>query len=291
MTSVIETDQLTKQYGAHFALRGLTMSVPRGGIVGFLGRNGSGKSTTIKILLDIARPSSGEAKLLGEPPGSVRVRQRVGFLGEDKRLYAYMTVREIVAFTRGFFPSWNKDVELKLLRDFELPLGRKVKALSKGMRTKLGLLLALARQAELLILDEPSEGLDPVMNEQVLQTLVQQTANGATIFFSSHQISEVEQVADYIIAIENGRVILQGSLDQLQENFRRINIVFEDPPPAEAFRLEGIDRVTLHGRTVSLLASRNAENVAALARMLGAKSVEVQCVGLKELFLEKVKEG
>jgi ABC-2 type transport system ATP-binding protein len=290
MKAVVETSELTKRFGDSHALTGLTMTVPQGHIVGFLGRNGSGKTTTIKILLDVIRRTSGEATVLGEPTGSVAVRRRIGFLGEDKRLYSYMTVREIIAFTRPFFATWRVATETRLLTDFELPLDRKVSVLSKGMRTKVGLLLNLCRHSEFLILDEPSEGLDPVMTEQMLQSLVQQAADGTTIFFSSHQVAEVEQIADYIIAIEKGRVILEGSLDHLQQNFRRINLVFDDPPPPEAFRTYGVARVIAQGRTISILASRNVDEIAALGSLLAAKSVEVQSVGLKELFLEKVKE-
>jgi ABC-2 type transport system ATP-binding protein len=290
MKAVVETRELTKRFGDNCALTGLTMTVPRGHIVGFLGRNGSGKTTTIKILLDMIRRTSGEAMVLGEPTGSVAVRRRIGFLGEDKRLYSYMTVREILAFTRPFFPTWRLETETRLLTDFELPLDRKLSALSKGMRTKVGLLLNLCRHSEFLILDEPSEGLDPVMTEQMLQSLVQQAADGTTIFFSSHQVAEVEQIADHVIAIEKGRVILEGSLDHLQQKFRRINLVFDDPPPPEAFRRNGVDQVIVRGRTISILASRDVDEIAALGPLLAAKSVEVQPVGLKELFLEKVKE-
>ena len=253
MKAAVETRDLTKRFGNSYALAGLTMTVPRGHIVGFLGRNGSGKTTTIKILLDVIRRTSGEATILGEPAGSVSVRRRIGFLGEDKRLYSYMTVREIIAFTRPFFPTWRVETETRLLSDFELPLNHKVSALSKGMRTKLGLLLNLCRHSEFLILDEPSEGLDPVMTEQMLRGLVQQAADGTTIFFSSHQVAEVEQIADHI-------------------------------------RREGVDRVIVQGRTISILANRNIDEIAALGPLLGAKAVDVHSVGLKELFLEKVKD-
>ena len=289
MKAVVETRDLTKRFGNNYALSGLTMTVPRGHIVGFLGRNGSGKTTTIKILLDVIRPTSGEATVLSEPTGSVAVRRRIGFLGEDKRLYSYMTVREIIAFTRPFFPTWRVETETRLLADFELPLNRRISGLSKGMRTKVGLLLNLSRHVEFLILDEPSEGLDPVMAEQMLQSLVQQAADGTTIFFSSHQVAEVEQIADHVIAIEKGRVILEGSLDDLRQKFQRINLVFDDPPPPEAFKRAGVDRVIVRGRTISILASSNVDDITALGPILAAKSVDVQSVGLKELFLEKVK--
>ena len=118
MKAAVETRELTKRFGNNFALAGLTMTVPWGHIVGFLGRNGSGKTTTIKILLDVIRRTSGEATVLGEPTGSIAVRRRIGFLGEDKRLYSYMTVREIIAFTRPFFSTWRIDTETRLLKEF-----------------------------------------------------------------------------------------------------------------------------------------------------------------------------
>lgn len=188
-----------------------------------------------------------------------------------------------------FFPTWRVETENRLLTDFELPLNCRVSALPKGMRTKLGLLFNLSRHSEFLILDEPSEGLDPVIAEQMLQSLVRQTADGTTIFFSSHQVAEVEQIADHIIAIEKGRVILEGSLDHLMNKFRRVNLVFDDPPPPEAFRRDGVDRVVVQGRTISILASGNVDEIAALGPLLAAKAVDVQSVGLKELFREKVK--
>jgi len=123
MKAVVETRDLTKRFGDNYALAGLTMTVPRGRIVGFLGRNGSGKTTTIKILLDIIRRTSGEATVLGEATGSVAIRRRIGFLGEDKRLYSYMTVREIIAFTRPFFPTWRVETETRLLAVISVSLG------------------------------------------------------------------------------------------------------------------------------------------------------------------------
>ena len=182
-TFVIETADLWKNYDSLEALRGLNLQVPAGSIYGFLGRNGAGKTTTLKILLGMARPSRGNARVFGlaadAPEASVEIRRRTGFVSEEKDLYDYMTVDEIIRFTATFFPRWRADLEQRYLRAFELPLDRKVKSLSRGMRTKLALLLALCRSAELLILDEPTSGLDPAMNEEVLQTLVAHVARDA----------------------------------------------------------------------------------------------------------------
>jgi ABC-2 type transport system ATP-binding protein len=219
---VIETHELTKRYGPFEAVGSLSLKVPRHQITGFLGRNGAGKSTTIKMLLGMTKPSSGTGKVLGyridDPKESVLIRQNVAYVGEDKGLYAYLTVEQMVRFTRSFYTDWQTDIEQRLLNEYQLPPRRKVKALSKGMRTKLALLLALARRPKLLILDEPTEGLDPVSIEELLQTLQGTATDGTAIFFSSHQLSEVERIADRIVMIDRGRLAMDVSLSQLQQD-------------------------------------------------------------------------
>jgi len=295
--AVIEADGLRKSYGGVEAVRGLDLSVPRGSIYGFLGRNGAGKTTTIKMLLGMTRPSGGAARVLGlradDPAESVEARRRTGFVGEDKGLYDYMTVGQMLAFTRPFFPRWRADLEAQYLRAFELPVGRKVRALSKGMRTKLALLLALARGAELLILDEPTEGLDPAVTEELLGILTGLVASeDLTVFFSSHQIAEVEQVADRVCIIHGGRVRVEGALDDLRERYRRVSLVYGDeaPAPAAFASTPGVERVRAEGRWLTLLVSRDAERVAGEARAGGALDAEVRPVGLKEIFLETAKD-
>ena len=221
---VIETEGLTKHYGAVHAVKGLTLRAAGGRITGFLGRNGSGKSSTIKMLLGIVRPSSGSATLLGRPiddPREIReARRRVAYVHEDKQTYAYMSVREMIAFTRSFYDDWQPEVERRLLEQYELPTGRKVRTLSKGMRTKLALLLALSRRPALLILDEPSEGLDPVSIEEVLQALLETAAAGTAVFFSSHQIAEVERVADHVCIIDRGTLAVDAPLADIRADPR-----------------------------------------------------------------------
>ena len=172
----IETVDLQKRFDATDALRGLNLRVPQGSIFGFLGRNGAGKTTTIKLLLGMARPTAGQARVLGlsadDAAASVAIRTRTGFVDENKALYDYMTVEEIIRFTAAFYPGWRRDLEKRYLQSFELPLHQKTTALSLGMRSKLALLLALCRGVELLVLDEPTSGLDPAASEAVLQTIV-----------------------------------------------------------------------------------------------------------------------
>jgi len=290
---VIEIDDLRKSYGTVEAVRGLSLHVPAGSICGFLGRNGAGKTTTLKILLGMVRPSGGRAQVFGlaadAREASLEIRRRTGFVGEDKDLYDYMAVDEIIRFTASFFPRWRSDLEQRYLRAFELPPDRRVKSLSRGMRTKLALLLALCRGAELLLLDEPTSGLDPAMNEEVLQALVAHVAREEmTVFFSSHQIAEVDQIADRVAIIHHGRAVLAGALDDLRENFRRIQLVFEGEAPDPAFRAPGVERVWREGRVVTVLSSAGAERILDEARALAPVSVNVVPVTLKEIFLETV---
>jgi ABC-2 type transport system ATP-binding protein len=290
---VIETTDLRKRYGSVEALRGLSLQVPAGSIHGFLGPNGAGKTTTIKILLGMARPTGGQARVFGlaadarEP--SVEIRRRTGFVGEDKDLYDYMTVESMIRFTAPFFPRWRADLEQRYLRRFELPTDRKVKTLSRGMRTKLALLLALCRGAELLILDEPTSGLDPAMTEEVLQALVSHVAGGeTTVFFSSHQIADVDQIADHVVIIDRGRAVVTGALDDLRERFRRIRLVFDSDAPDVTFRAPGVERTRRNGRVLTVLSSAGSEQIVEESRALNPLSVDVVPVTLKEIFLETV---
>jgi len=290
---VIKTTELRKCYDGVEAVRGLSLQVPAGSIYGFLGRNGAGKTTTIKLLLGMARPTSGHARVFGLPADaqetSVEIRRRTGFVSDEKDLYDYMTVEEMIRFTAPFFPRWRADLEQRYLRKFELPLDRKVKALSRGTRTKLALLLALCRGAELLILDEPTSGLDPAMTEEVLQALVTHVASEEmTVFFSSHQIAEVDQIADRVAIIERGRAVVTGGLDDLRQNFRRIELVFDGDAPQPMFRAPGVERVRRKGRVLTVLSSAGAERILDEARALNPVSVDVVPVTLKEIFLETV---
>ena len=290
---VIETAALKKDFDGIEALRGLSLQVPSGSIYGFLGRNGAGKTTTIKILLGLCRPTSGSARVFGlaadDPEASVAIRRRVAFVSEEKDLYDYMTVGEMIAFTRPFYPRWRDDREQHLLGRFELPRDRKVKGLSRGMRTKLALLLALGRGAELLILDEPTSGLDPAMTDEVLQALVAHvTGEQMTVFFSSHQIAEVDQIADQIAIIDRGQAVVSGSLDDLRQHFRRIQLVFDGDAPDAPFHAPGVRRVRRKGRVLTILTSAGAEHIVEQARLLHPVSIDVVPVTLRDIFLETV---
>jgi ABC-2 type transport system ATP-binding protein len=294
-TYVIETADLRKTYDGAEALRGLTLQVPRGSIFGFLGKNGAGKTTTIKVLLGMTHATSGRAAVFGLPAGatdgSVSIRQRTGFVSEDRDLYESMTASDMIGFTRAFYPTWRRDLEARYLRSFDIPVGRKVKALSRGTRTKLALLLALARGVKLLVLDEPTAGLDPAVSEEVLQALVRHVAGEeTTVFLSSHQLPDIDQIADHIAVIDQGRTVISGSLDEIRDRYRRIQLVFDNEAPEIAFRSPGVVRSARTGRIVIVFARDGADAIAAEGRTYGATSVDVMPLTLKEIFLESVNE-
>lgn len=291
---VVETHSLSKMYGSHAVVRDLNLCIAPQSIVGFLGQNGAGKSTTIKMLLGIVHPTSGGGKILDRsiniPSENREIRRRTAYVAEDKALPRYMTVEQLIRFTRSFYSDWRLETENRLIKEFGLPLERKVGQLSKGMRTKLALLLALARRPRLLILDEPSEGLDPGSVERLLQELVEAAEEGTTVFFSSHQISEIERIADRICILDRGSLVLDTSMDELREEYKRVVCGFARTPPKLDFQFRGLISAQTKGRQVSMLVSHNIDSVVEYAHGLGPVSLNVNPVSLRELFLEMVKE-
>ena len=297
---VIETAELCKTYGRVRALRGLTLAAHRGRITGFLGRNGAGKTTAIKTFMGMVRPTGGDVRVFGldaaDPRASVEIRRRTGLVGEEKELDGQMRVGQVLAFTRAFYPAWRADLETRYLDRFALPADRRIKALSHGARTKLVLLLALCRGAELLVLDEPTSALDPEAAEVVLQAIVGQVAeDGLSVFFSSHQLSDVEQIADDVVIVDHGRAAAAGPLDELQQSFRRLRLVFEGDAPPAALTSPGVLRASVSGRVLEIVArlypdaAPNDDPVLREVRALSPASIDVTAMTLKEIFLETVR--
>jgi ABC-2 type transport system ATP-binding protein len=290
--AIMSVQGLRKRFGAIEAVDGLDFTVPQGCVCGFLGRNGAGKSTTIKMLLGMMHADGGEGHIFGEPIGAdaanVRIRQRTGFVAEVKEFYPFMTVRQMINFNRAFYPQWQDRWEQRCLKDYELPLGQKTGKISKGMRSKLALLLAFSRGADLLILDEPSEGLDPVAVEIFLGHVVALAGEGRTVFFSSHQLDEVEQVCERICLIDQGKAVLETGLDELKSRVRKVSLTFPDSVPEAIFDEMAVKSLKVSGRTASLLIDSDAEALEARARAAGATGIEFAPVNLKEIFLETV---
>jgi len=290
---IIETSDVHKSYGGVHALAGLDLRVPRGAICGLLGKNGAGKTTTIKVLLGMVQPTSGRASVFGlsatQAKASLDIRARAAFVSEDKDLYAGVTVGALVDFTAAFYPKWRADRASEYLAAFELRANATTRELSRGMRTKLALLLALSTGAELLILDEPMSGLDPAALEQVLKIIVQQAGrDGTTVLFSSHQLADVEQIADHIAIVDRGRIVVDGALDDLRAAYRRIQLVFDNAAPDTKFASSSVVSLRREGRVLSVLCRAGEADVVAEARALNPKGVDVLPVTLKEIFLETV---
>lgn len=222
---VLRTLGLTRRFGSLAAVRDLSLTVRRGEIYGFLGRNGAGKTTTIRMLMGIVAPDRGKIELLGEqvrrtPP---RLKRRIGYVSQEQNFYAWMDARRLGQFVGAFYPDWDAPEFARLLQVLDVPVGRRVGQLSGGTRVKLGLALALAHRPELLILDEPTAGLDPVSRREFLDIVVTQARNhGRTTFFSTHRIEEVERIAHRVGVIHDGALEYEGGLDELRRTIRSV---------------------------------------------------------------------
>lgn len=230
MNPVIRLDKVTKRFGSEMALDGVSVEVPPGVVFALLGENGAGKTTAIRIMLGLAEPNSGQAEVLGLDSArqGLTIRQRVGYVPERPTLYEWMTVEEIGWFTAGFYGPGFLPEYARLVTQFNLSPRKKLKALSKGTRAKVVLALALAHQPELLVLDEPTSGLDALVRREFLESMVDRAAQGQTVFLSSHQINEVERVADIVAILRKGKLLLVEPLDELKAQVRRLTMTLKE---------------------------------------------------------------
>src|SRR5687767_9329100 len=220
----IEMQGVFKSFRKNQVLTGLSLNVERGKTFAFLGRNAAGKTTAIRMLLGLLKRDGGEIRVLGADPevNPLEVRSRVGYLAEDQQMYGWMTVDELLRFVAPFYATWDHDLALKYVREFELPLQTKVKHLSKGQNVRLGLILALAHRPELVILDDPVLGLDPVMRKQFNRDLITHLqGEGRTVFYSSHLLYEVEPIADEVAILHEGRLIRQADTETLRRDVKQ----------------------------------------------------------------------
>jgi ABC-2 type transport system ATP-binding protein len=219
--SVISVSELTRRFGPKTALDSVSVSMPRGAVYGLVGANGAGKTTLIKHILGLLRAESGSVRVFGLDPVTdpVAVLSRVGYLSEENDLPGWMRVDELIRYSRAFYPAWDDVYAEELRQSFALDPGAKIKNLSKGQKARVGLLVALAYRPELLVLDEPSSGLDPIVRRDILGAVIRTIADeGRTVLFSSHLLGEVEQVADHVTMINEGKIVLSGSLDAVRES-------------------------------------------------------------------------
>jgi len=220
---VIHVSELTRRFGATTALDSVSLSMPRGAVYGLVGANGAGKTTLIKHVLGLLRAEGGTVRVFGRDPVAdpVGVLSRLGYLSEDNDLPGWMRVDELIRYTRAFYPAWDDAYAEELQKAFALDPSAKVRSLSKGQKARAGLLVALAYRPELLVLDEPSSGLDPIVRRDILGAIIRTIADeGRTVLFSSHLLQEVEQVADHVTMIDQGRILVSARLDEIRESHR-----------------------------------------------------------------------
>lgn len=226
----IELQAVTKSFRRTEVLRGVTLRVERGKTFAFLGRNAAGKTTTIRMLLGLLKRDDGSIRVMGLDPSvePIELRRRVGYLAEDQTMYGWMKVGEILRFVAPFYPTWDHDLALRYVREFELPVDTKIKHLSKGQNVRLGLVLALAHRPELVILDDPALGLDPIMRKQFNRDLITHLqGEGRTVFYSSHLLYEVEPVADEVAILDQGRVLRQADTETLRRDVKQLILSHE----------------------------------------------------------------
>jgi ABC-2 type transport system ATP-binding protein len=287
--STITISNLRKFYGRIPAVDGFSLEIPGASVFGILGPNGAGKTTTFKCMLGLARPTSGEILYDGKPlvPETF---ERIAYIPERSVLYDWMTVEEHVEMTRRAFRKFDHARAFELLATFNLDRRRRVRALSKGMRTAVMVALAFARNAEILVLDEPTGGLDPVNQRHVLSLMINEAAKGNSVIFSSHQIGQVERAAEHIAVMDRGRLILQGLVDDLKADRKIVEGIFPDV----TFTLDGIAtdaRVARADRTeriVRLLVTGGADEIAERLAHAGAMGVRVLDLNLEDIFLYAV---
>ena len=226
---VIDVSELTRRFGAKTALASVSVSVPRGAVYGLVGANGAGKTTLIKHVLGLLRPESGSVRVFGLDPVAepVAVLSRIGYLSEENDLPGWMAVEELIRYSRALYRGWDDGYADELRRTFALDPAARIKTLSRGERARAGLLIALAHRPELLVLDEPSSGLDPLVRRDILGAVIRTIAHeGRTVLFSSHLLDEVEQVADHVTMISQGKVVLSAPLDAIMQSHRTLDEAF-----------------------------------------------------------------
>ncbi len=291
----VELASLVKDYGRTRALAGIGLRVEAARIFGFLGPNGAGKTTTIRILLDLIRPTAGTARVLGFDcqRQTIEVRRRVGYVPGDLRMYESMRAGEFLDFIESFRPS-RRDPAFRaaLLDRLALDPGRRIRALSKGNRQKLGLIQALMHRPELLILDEPTSGLDPLGQEEVSKLLEEAVADGRSVFLSSHVMSEVERVCQSVAIIRHGEIVAVEDVAKLKaRSMHVVEVAFAAPPPPRLFDLPGVRVVRLDGNTVRLQAH---DGIDALLKAIATQRVvdlRTEQPSLEDIFLAYYTEA
>jgi ABC-2 type transport system ATP-binding protein len=290
---VVDIKNLTKTYKKNRGIKNLTFSIEEGEIFGFIGPNGAGKSTTIRTLLNFIYPTSGSATIFGKDiiKDSKEIRQNVGYLPSEVHYYDDMKVIDLLKYSAGFYKKFNSKRMTELAERLDLDLNRKIEDLSFGNRKKVGIIQALLHEPKLLILDEPTGGLDPLMQNTFFELLAEEREKGTTIFFSSHILSEVQKMCDRVAIIKEGELVKVETIENLtKKNLKYITITFEQSEPID-FHLEGVVKKEVKRNEITLLYSGN---IKALLDKLNTLPVQDLLIGeptLEEVFMHYYEKG
>ena len=291
--AILEVTGLSRKFKRKYALEDVTLAVPRGVVFGLVGENGAGKTTLLRHLLGMLRPTAGQVRVFDRDPieAPVEVLSRIGFLSEERDLPGWMTVQELMRYTQAFYPDWDEDYAEALRDHFALDPHSKIKHLSRGEQAKTGLLVALAYRPELLMLDEPSAGLDPVARRDILEAIVRTVAEeGRTVIFSSHLLDEIERVSDQVAMIHEGKLIFQGALDAIKANHQALDLTH----PSEGGQRPdwtGVLYARQDGAVWTVICSGSAQETADAAQSRGWTITEQRTPSLEELFIARVRGG
>lgn len=291
--SAVEIRNVTRRFGQKLALDDVSLTLPAGTVLGLVGENGAGKTTIIRHVMGLLKAEQGSVRVFGLDPvlEPVKVLSRIGYLSEEPDLPAWMRVHELIRYIAAFYPTWDTQYAAQLQQDFALDLSARIKHLSKGQRARAGLLCALAYRPDLLVLDEPSSGLDPIVRRDILSAIIRTIADeGRTVLFSSHLLSEVERVSDRIAMIKNGRIAFCDTTQAVRDAHTRITIRFDEPreqPPV----MEGGLTWEGRGREWTAVMSIPANEARLAASALGAQVVEQSALNLDEIFLARANRA
>lgn len=288
--TVVRIEDLSRRFGHKVALEGVSLEVPRGCVFGLVGSNGAGKTTLLRHILGLLKAQSGHVWVFDKDPvcDTVPVLRRIGYLSEERDLPEWMRVCELMRYVQAYHPSWDEAYADELIREFGLDLSAKVKDLSRGQRAQAGLIAAVAHRPDLLVLDEPSSGLDPIVRRDILGAVVRAVADGGrTVLFSSHLLDEVEQLSDRMAMMDGGRIVLCGALDTLKEQHRRIEVLY-DTAPAAPPRLPGALSLEGSGRTWAAVCNGALDDFRHAVTASGGRIVGERGATLEEIFVARV---
>ena len=288
--SVVEIVGLTRRFGTKIALDDVSLALPRGTVFGLVGANGAGKTTLIKHILGLLKAEAGSVRVFGRDPVAdpAGVLARIGYVSEEHDLPGWMRVWELMRYTQAFYPNWDEAYAQELRARFELDSDAKIKHLSKGQRARAGLLIALGHRPELLVLDEPSAGLDPIVRRDILEAIIRAIADeGRTVLFSSHLLHEVERVSDHVTMINKGKIVFSAALDDIKATHRCLTLRFAEartrpPELAGVLTWEGAGHewtAVYHGQPGELQAA---------AATCGAEVLDKRVPSLDEIFVARV---